>query len=1020
MKDVVRSSLYRPSGVALLRAAASSLHEVVDRWPDPTDTQQCRDWLKEIWSRPAFADAVRQSSSTLADRVDDICSARTAQPIQVRRAALAVARYCLRSVGRPTPFGLFAGVAPAQISQSARLRWDSDHRAVARADAEWLADVIDQLESCPELLEALDVVFTDLASRRGSRLEVPHGQNRVTIRNSRAVQAVRDSAAVPVRFGALADMLVDAFAGTQRAAACRMLTELIRQGFLITCLHAPFTMTDPLTYLIDRLRQVGVPAIPAAAQVLKEIESVAAEIALHNEHSIGESQRQLAESTRRRMRGISAAGRGPLAMDLLLDCRVDLPESLAEEMAYGASALLRLTRQADGASVWQDYHARFCDRYGTGTLVPLIDVTNPDAGLGYPATYPGSVLPAPVEPVLDRDGMLLTLAWRAVVEGAKEITLTEDGIDALDADVHLDERRIPPHVEMSGRIHAPSPEAIDCGDYTITLAPARAAGTLTSRFTPIASGSGLEGLYSDLPPSVERALQAQLSFPPVYPHAANVCRIPAYLPHVIPLGEHREPSGSTTIIPLTDLAIYATSDRLHLVSISRNQVIEPQVFHALALDKQPPPLARFLAHLPRAFSANWHEFDWGPLAKQLPYLPRVRYRRTVLSPARWRLTAAELPSTTADLSEWQCALKEWQAAWRCPGTVELRDADRTLRLVLEVQTHAAILRAQLDRRGQVELIESVDPAEFGWIGGHSHEIALPLVATRPPEPSPLADQPPALTNRAHGHLPGSPAAPWLYAKVFTHPERQNEILADHLPELLAALESEPDHWFARYRSTQETDHLRIRVRTPDREHYGAYVTAVGAWAYRLRREGLAARLVFDTYVPEVGRYGAGAMAEAEAVFTADSQAVCAALRHLSAIDRTTLAALNMVDMTCAFFGNEADAMNWLIATRPALITAAPDRAAAEHVVRLVRRGLPRELPDFPAPVTRAWRARAAALASYRRRLHARADIDAVLESLLHMHHNRAIGIDPDGEKTRRRVARQAALAWRARWQGGGR
>jgi thiopeptide-type bacteriocin biosynthesis protein len=39
------------------------------------------------------------------------------------------------------------------------------------------------------------------------------------------------------------------------------------------------------------------------------------------------------------------------------------------------------------------------------------------------------------------------------------------------------------------------------------------------------------------------------------------------------------------------------------------------------------------------------------------------------------------------------------------------------------------------------------------------------------------------------------------------------------------------------------------------------------------------------------------------------------------------------------------------------------------------------------------------------------DIDTILEALLHMHHNRALGIDRDGEATCRRLARQAALTW---------
>ena len=81
------------------------------------------------------------------------------------------------------------------------------------------------------------------------------------------------------------------------------------------------------------------------------------------------------------------------------------------------------------------------------------------------------------------------------------------------------------------------------------------------------------------------------------------------------------------------MAITATRDALHLVSLSRRRVVEPQVFHALALEKQPPPLVRFLAHLPRAHCATWTVLDSGPAGERLPDLPRVRYGRA-LAPAR--------------------------------------------------------------------------------------------------------------------------------------------------------------------------------------------------------------------------------------------------------------------------------------------------------------------------------------------------------------------------------------------------
>ena len=47
----------------------------------------------------------------------------------------ALARYQLRAAGRPTPFGLFAGVAGARFGGPALVRFGEAHRAAARVDA---------------------------------------------------------------------------------------------------------------------------------------------------------------------------------------------------------------------------------------------------------------------------------------------------------------------------------------------------------------------------------------------------------------------------------------------------------------------------------------------------------------------------------------------------------------------------------------------------------------------------------------------------------------------------------------------------------------------------------------------------------------------------------------------------------------------------------------------------------------------------------------------------------------------
>lgn len=1008
--------LYRHRGAALLRAAAAPLSTNLWHWPDLGDPEDSRAWLASMWTRPEIADAIRHASPGLATRVEAMLSEHPVPHKQVRRATVATLRYVLRATGRHTPFGLFAGVAPVTVGPDVVSRWGTEHRAAARADTQWIADVIDHLEACPDLLERLDVVFTNLAIVRGGRLEAPRGPNRVSARHTSAVQAVRAAAASPVRFGELAATLGITFPDVAAATIHAMLISLVQQGFLLTCLRAPCTVTDPLAHLITRLQAADAATVTSIATTLKALEDVTADLHRHNQPGTSRAeQRRLRADLTRRMRMLSSAGRTSLALDLRLDVDVVLPESVAREMQWAATALVRLTRQPTGHAHWHDFYVAFCERYGTGTLVPLSDVVNLDAGLGLPAGYPGSVLSEPHPSVSKRDETLLALAFTALADGSGEILLTEDTIRALtvgDPDV---QRQIPPHVELAGRVHADSVDALKRGDYTVTVAPGRSAGTFTSRFSTLAPESGLAQVFAALPAAVDGALPVQLSFPPVYPNGENVCRVPAYLPHVLALGEH---PGDRSVISLDDLAVTATRAGLHLVSLSRQRVLEPQVVHALALEKQPPPLARFLAHLSRALGATWHQFDWGPAAQRLPFLPRVRYRRAILSPACWRLDATDLPAHGPDHHDWIAALARWVNRWQCPCTVELRDADRSLPLRLAESAHQAILHAHLSRHGHVVLAETPDPAAFGWAGGHVHEVALPLFTTRPAAPSPRITGRPVVTNSGHGQLPGSANATWLHACLYTHPERIHEIIAGQLPVLLGELDPAPEFWFVRYRSPYETDHLRLRVRTPDRASYARTLAALGDWAARLRRDGVAGPMTIGTYLPETGRYGHGAaMDAAETVFVADSAVVSAQLRHLPAavIDPAAMVALGMAHTVIGFLGGRGAAMDWLRA-RPAPGAAPADRRVLDQVVRLARTDGLEELPGWAEHVAGPWRARAAALADYRTRLGADADLDAVLESLLHMHRNRAAGIDRDGENTCRRLARHAALAWQAQHQ----
>ncbi|MER6951096.1 thiopeptide-type bacteriocin biosynthesis protein [Nonomuraea sp. NPDC000554] len=88
------------------------------------------------------------------------------------------------------------------------------------------------------------------------------------------------------------------------------------------------------------------------------------------------------------------------------------------------------------------------------------------------------------------------------------------------------------------------------------------------------------------------------------------------------------------------------------------------------------------------------------------------------------------------------------------------------------------------------------------------------------------------TYHGPGHLPGN--SPWLYAKLFSHPARQSDLLTTYLPDLLADWEhgGRDDWWFIRYDTP--TPHLRLRLRLHDGDCYGPAAQALGRWATQPR------------------------------------------------------------------------------------------------------------------------------------------------------------------------------------------
>ncbi|MBV6699401.1 lantibiotic dehydratase [Kitasatospora aureofaciens] len=1024
MRPTAPPAFYRAAGVALVRAVARP-GLPVPAWPDlttndPVLVPQWLAWLRAVRAEADCAEALALASPALARRVEELAAAAHPAPREVRRAVMATARYVLRAGGRATPFALFSGVQAAVFGPFAGVRWGDDHHAVARLSAAQLAAAIEQFERHPGLLARLDVTANDTVHVRGDRLVIPHQPlNRperrakaaeVTLRHTLPVAFALAAARHPIPFRALAGKLSAEFPTAPAERITDALTELVARRALITGLHAPATEPDALGHLLAALERAGADQVPNTAALFANLRTAHATLAAHNQ-APGRATRAQAEASLTTADHRDGAARPPLAVDLRLDADLVLPEAVADEAARAAGLLTRLSPFPYGTAAWRAYHQRFYERYGRGALVPLLDMVA-DSGIGWPDGYPGA---RPAEPPRfdERDQVLAALAQRAALDGEREVVLDDALLAALD--LGPEQPRLPPHLEIGFHLHARSQQALDRGEFRLAVVSAsRAAGVSVGRFLHLLDPEYRERLttvLTGLPTMDEHAVTAQLSYPPLDAATAHVARSIPTGQLVVSLAEHRPPTDR--VLRPQDLAVGCDGRRMYLAAPALGVRIEAAPTHALNLRVHTPPLARLITELSRAQGAQVTRFGWGSLGS-LPFRPRLRHGRVILSPATWRLTATELPGPHEPWEHWDKALTAWLARRRPPRHVMLAADSQGLPLDLDHPGHRVLLRTHLDAAPHAVLVEAPDHSALGWAGGRAHEIVVPLTATRAPAwprlPQPTTAR---LLRRGHGDAPGTSRV--LLAALYGDLERQDTVLTTYLPDLLERL-GHPAWWFVRFRDPRQ--HLRLRIALPDPAAFGPTAATVSAWTAELHRAGLLSELAYPTSYTETGRWGEGpAWAAAEQVFHTDSTAVLAQLSQPVRPGRLALLAAHAVAVTAGFTGSPAAGLRWLIDNVPAKAPAAIPRPAFREAVHLADPAddwaTLRAEPGGPAIVD-AWTDRRQALDAYRQFFpgpHTRGVAPSdVLGSLLHCNYVRAHRIDFDDEAQILYLARAAALA----------
>lgn len=892
--------------------------------------------------------------------------------------------YLIRMASRPTPYGLFAGIGIAEVGPDTTLALELGSRQTrTRPDMMVLAALKESVESGARRGD-VRYVANDAIVKKGGRLYVAHvlltssagnftEQRSVSLRDIPVVSYLRRVARSLVTYDSLVATVCAEF-GCSNDEARRTLDALITAGLLVSELQAS-PVGDPIPYTIARLAAIDPTLAASLEEAVGALKRLDADTI---EHQSIEAYSNAANA----FAALTGNAQDPV---LQVDMRVPFTGHLKAAVLEDARQLLEYLIRMGWTGTLKRYHERFVERYeGIERMVPLLELVDPNIGLGSPGT-----LEVINERNPKRDALLAYIAADAARRGCTEVELTREQLDIIAPTRTNEPGRT---FELSFQIAAESRSALDRGEYLVV--PSGFVGTIgrwrsLGRFLDLFPASVVEQMrVRDVD---DGPLRAELNYPPAESRMYNVSIRPSVVDSEIRIGIG-EPSRIKQLA-LGDLWVGIDNGVFFLWSATLCRRVEPIETHKFNSAGLSPNLCQFLSLLAsdgvRGFGNVWAG------AASFTALPRIRHGRVVLSPQQWRFPRSEFGSSVESMS---ASLQRIRKAWSLPRHVVMGFSDNLLALDLDSPIVGRLLHDQLSPSDDVVQLQEMLPSPSqAWLTADSNKYMIEFATTfenvgGTSSTTPRTRRKPIVIPERRRYGPGSQ---WTYAKIYTGSQAIDNVLISAVAPLIVELRSAnflKTWFFVRY--GDPNTHLRLRMRAIDGQRCEIERRVVDVFQ-RLLDTAEISRFALDTYEPEYERYGGiDQMSLVEDFFQLDSDACLRALPRAGGTSDQQVAVAVEIFLKCLGTDNDLhELVKRAFAVLPREKMSPSDRSAFKTLTTR------HEWMDGQS-------------VSLRNALNGD-DLEERLRSIFHMHCNR-LGLNQSAERRAAALLRSVALAHIAR------
>ncbi|WP_169304448.1 lantibiotic dehydratase [Pedobacter frigoris] len=400
------------------------------------------------------------------------------------------------------------------------------------------------------------------------------------------------------------------------------------------------------------------------------------------------------------------------------------------------------------------------------------------------------------------------------------------------------------------------------------------ANTLLGRFT--LAGKKYTGLSRELAAIEQQANPEVLFFDIAYiaeNNVDNISRRSVVYPMQVSLLNY-----DTTEQPLTlnDIMISAQRGWLILRSKKHNKRLIPRLATAYNYSRSDLSLFRLLCAMQnQGITANL-ALDLQAILPDAAFYPRLQFKNFILSPRKWKIVFKDLTNNHATplIEE---SLKLQLEKLKVSRYFKAGFADQTLCFDREKSADLSAFLQYLRKQKSTYVEEALLPSSLVQDSQGKPYLGQYLLSLTHKEqiyrqtyvPAPHTDE-----NCIQKNIP--PGQDWLYFEIYTHPQRSNQVLTNHIQPLVDEYSALIKKWFfIRYNEYGQHIRLRIQLNDPTNAHY---ITA--ALTEGLKQEiqsGVVSEFLIKTYKREITRYGHAGIEAVESHFSKDSDYVTALL-----------------------------------------------------------------------------------------------------------------------------------------------